>query len=290
MEQKSPRELAQTVVLIIFGSMLYAAGFDLFLKPNDINLGGLTGIGLLLTVVTPLESIGSFVIVMNIPLFILAYRHVGRGFFMGSLVGMLTSSIMVDVFAHLDGIQSEPLMACIFGGIMIGVGMGIVFKQGASTGGTDIVGRLVKKKFPYLPMGKAMFFSDAVVLVATGIVFQDVNKMMYSAVALFVITTVMDVIIYGQNNCGVAMIVSDKAEELSAQIVDQLGRGVTLLNGKGVYTGQAKQVIMCAVKNQQVGQLEALAVAIDPKAFVIMQKAHQVLGDGFGRYREDGMG
>ncbi len=290
MQQKSPRELAKTVVLIIFGSMLYAAGFDLFLKPNDINLGGLTGIGLLVSVLTPLEAIGTFVIVLNVPLFILAYRHVGRPFFIGSLIGMLASSIFVDVFALLDGIHSEPLMACIFGGIMVGAGQGIVFKQGASTGGTDIVGRLVKKKIPHLPMGRAMFFSDAVVLVATGIVFQDINKMMYSAVALFVITTVMDVVIYGNNDCGVAMIVSDKAETLSRQIVEQLGRGATLLSGKGVYTGQSKQVIMCAVKHQQVGQLEALAIAIDPQAFVIMQKAHQVLGDGFGRYREDGLG
>ncbi len=290
MQGKTPRETARTVVLIILGSMLYAAGFDLFLKPNDINLGGLTGIGLLVSILTPLEAIGTFVIVMNIPLFILAYRHVGRPFFIGSLIGMLSSSIFVDLFAVLDGIQSEPLMACIFGGILIGVGMGIVFKQGASTGGTDIVGRLVKKKIPHLPMGRAMFFSDAVVLIATGFVFQDINKVMYSAVALFVITTVMDVIIYGQNDCGVAMIVSDKAEELSQEIVAQLGRGATLLSGKGVYTGQPKQVIMCAVKHQQVGKLEALAATVDPNAFVIMQKAHQVLGDGFGKYREDGLG
>ncbi len=286
MKKKPIRALAD-LLLILAGAAVYALGFNLFLRPNGINGGGITGVGLIVAHITPLKAVGLFAIVCNIPLFILGWKRLGRRFFIGSLAGMLASSVFVDLFAALPGVTVEPLLAGVCGGLLSGAGLGLVFLRGASTGGVDIIARLVRQKVRTAPIGKIILAFDGLVAVLTGVVYRDVNRVLYTAVALYTASVALDAVIYGRNDSGVAFIISARYAEIAAAIDRKLSRGATLLRGMGAYTKQEKTVVLCAVKSQQVGRLQALVAEIDPEAFLIIEKAHQVLGEGFGRYSDD---
>lgn len=281
-----PARAVVNLLLIICGAAIYALGFDLFLRPNGINGGGVSGVGQLVAQLTPMKAIGVFVVVCNIPLFIAGWKRLGRRFILGSLVGMLTSSIFLDLFAMLPGFQVEPLLAGVCGGLTVGLGLGLVFLRGASTGGVDIIARLVRQKVRSAPIGRIMLVVDGLIAVLTGLVYQDINRVLYTAVALYASSVAMDAVIYGRNDSGVALIISDKYEDIARAIDQKLERGATLLQGMGAYTRREKLVLLCAVKSSQVGRLQALVTEIDPDAFLIVQKAHQVLGEGFGRYSD----
>lgn len=289
MQKQAFGKRAQDIALILFGGAVFALGFALFLAPNHINCGGLTGILMIAGELLGFSSLGLPLLLCNIPLFLLGGKKLGRDFFLGSLLGMLSSSLLIDVFEALPMVELDPLLASLFGGVSAGFGLGLVFTRGASTGGLDIVTRLVKQKLRHVPLGRIMFCMDLVVIALTGLVYRDITKALYSAVTLYVLTVSMDMVIYGRNNAGVAMIVTEQVEAVSEAINSQLDRGATLLPGVGSYTNQPRTVILCAVKAQQVVKLEQLVADIDPDAFVIMQKAHQVLGHGFGRYSDDSL-
>jgi uncharacterized membrane-anchored protein YitT (DUF2179 family) len=232
----------------------------------------------------PVISVGIFSVVVNVPLFLAGYRFVGRKFFIGSLVGMLLSSVLIDVFALLPEVPTEPLLGAIYGGLLVGVGCGIVFMQGASTGGVDIIARLLKFKFRNLSIGKLTLAVDLIIAVITGIAFRDINKILYCIVALFVSSEALDAVVYRFDYSYVAMIITDQDEAIRDAISQRLDRGCTYLKGEGSYTGQKKNVIYCAVKKQQLAEIQELVMETDPSAFLVLQEAHQVLGEGFERY------
>lgn len=279
-------ELLRNILLIVFGSAIFALGFNLFLDPNGINCGGVSGIAMLVVYVadSPWLTVGVLTVMINVPLFLLGLHHVGMRFFFGSLLGMASMSACFDLFAAIPAPTVDPLMAAIFGGVMTGGGLGLVFLTQASTGGTDIAARLLKKKLRDLPIGKIMFALDICIAVATGIVYREINNMLYSFITLFLSNSVLDRVVYGLDNSRVAMIISDMHSEISAEISTKLERGITLLRGEGYYQHGEKTVLLCAVKQMQVAQLKEIVMTIDPAAFVILQDAHQVLGDGFKRY------
>lgn len=282
------REILEQVrryVLILFGSALFAIGFDLFLEPNNINCGGVSGLAMVVLHLWDFTTIGIFSALINVPLFLLGLKKVGAQFFFGSLVGMLSSSLMIDWFAKiLPAIHTDMLVSSLFGGAMIGAGLGIVFAEGASTGGTDILGRLLKRVMRNVPIGKVMLMLDIVVITLTGVVFRDINSTLYSAITLTVSSIVLDKVVYGADYSKVAWIITDQYEEISTHIDTELDRGVTLVNAQGFYTRKDKFILLCAIKRKQVAELKELVHKYDPKAFVILQDAHQVLGDGFKRY------
>lgn len=279
-------ELIRNLLMIAVGAAIFALGFDLFLEPAGINCGGVSGIAMLIVYATDSKwlTVGILSAVINIPLFFFGYRQIGKYFFFGSMLGMLVSSVCFDLFTRLPIPTVEPLIACIFGGVMIGAGLGIVFIGGASTGGVDIVARLLKLKFRNFPIGKLLLAMDLCTAVATGIVYREFNNTLYSAVTLFLSSVVLDKVVYGLDYAKVALIISDKYEEIAVAIDGQLDRGVTLLQGQGFYMRSDKYVLLSAVKRKQLAQLKELVMTIDPKAFIILQDAHQVLGDGFKRY------
>lgn len=285
MTQKPVRSVLN-FLSIIGGAAIYAMGFDLFLRPNGINGGGISGVGQIVAHLTPLKAIGVFVVVCNIPLFIAGWKRLGRRFILGSLVGMLASSFFLDLFALLPGFEVEPLLAGVCGGLTVGLGLGLVFLRGASTGGVDIIARLVRQKVRSAPIGRIMLAVDGLIALLTGLAYQDINRVLYTAVALYASSIAMDAVIYGRNDSGVALIISDRYDEIAKAIDQKLERGATLLQGMGAYTRQEKLVLLCAVKSSQVGRLQALVTETDPDAFLIIQKAHQVLGEGFGRYSD----
>ncbi len=278
--------LIRNLLLVTIGGVIFALGFDLFLEPAGFTCGGVSGIAMLIVYAVDCKwlTVGILSALINIPLFFFGYRQIGKYFFFGSMVGMAVTSVCFDLFALLPIPQVEPLVACIFGGVMIGTGLGIVFIGGASTGGVDIVARLLKLKFRNFPIGKLLLAMDLCTAVATGIVYGEFNNTLYSAVTLFLSSIVLDKVVYGLDYAKVALIVSDRYEEIAKAIDEQLDRGVTLLRGQGYYMRSDKYVLLSAVKRKQLAQLKELVMTIDPCAFVILQDAHQVLGDGFKRY------
>ena len=273
--------------MIIVGSAVFALGFDLFLEPGGINSGGVSGIAMLIVYgLKPKHlTVGILSALMNIPLFFCGYRKIGKGFFFGSLLGMLASSLFFDLFAAILPVpQVEPLVACIFGGAAVGLGLALVFLGGASTGGIDIVARLIKLRLRSFPIGKIILAFDLCTAIATGVIYGQVQNTLYSALALFLSSVVLDKVIYSMDYAKVALIISDRYDEIALEIDKALDRGVTLLHGQGQYKRSDKYVLLSAVRKGQLGELKSLVYGIDPNAFVILQDAVQVLGDGFKRY------
>ena len=271
------------------GSALFALGFAMFLIPNDINTGGISGLAMILRELLGFGSIGTLTLVMNIPLFLIGGLKIGKRFFAGSLIGMVLSSVLMDLFALIPFATPEPLIGGLYGGVLCGAGLGMVFMAGASTGGSDILVRLLKKKYRNLPIGSISIMFDAMVVLLTGLVFRDISKALYSGVVVFVCGQVIDAVVYRFDYSRVALIISKEHEKIAKAISDQLDRGATYLHGAGSYTHQNIEVVLAVVRKGQLAELKELVMNIDENAFVIVQEAHQVLGDGFAHYSPDSL-
>ena len=272
---------------ITLGSAMFALAFAVFLDPNELNAGGVSGIAQILVHWLGLGSVGTLTALINLPLFALGGMKIGRRFFFGSLTGMATSSLLLDLFAMIPAPQVEPLLACVYGGALCGMGLGIVFSTGASTGGSDIVVRLLKLKLRHVPIGIINICFDAAVIALTGLAFQDITKALYSGIAIFLSGQIIDAVVYRFDYSKVALIISREHEAIAEVIGKKLDRGATFLHGEGSYSHQEVKVVLTAVKKQQVSDLKRLVSEIDPNAFIIVQEAHQVLGDGFSKYSKD---
>lgn len=271
------------------GSVLFALGFAIFLIPNDINTGGISGLAMILRELLGFGSIGTLTLLMNIPLFLIGGLKIGKRFFAGSLIGMVVSSVLMDLFALIPFATPEPLIGGLYGGVLCGAGLGMVFMAGASTGGSDILVRLLKKKYRNLPIGSISIMFDAMVVLLTGLVFRDISKALYSGVVVFVCGQVIDAVVYRFDYSRVALIISKEHEKIAKAISDQLDRGATYLHGSGSYTHQNIEVVLAVVRKGQLAELKELVMNIDENAFVIVQEAHQVLGDGFAHYSPDSL-
>ena len=271
------------------GSALFALGFAMFLIPNDINTGGISGLAMILRELLGFGSIGTLTLLMNIPLFLIGGLKIGKRFFAGSLIGMVVSSVLMDLFALIPFATPEPLIGGLYGGVLCGAGLGLVFMAGASTGGSDILVRLLKKRYRNLPIGSISMMFDAMVVLLTGLVFRDISKALYSGVVVFVCGQVIDAVVYRFDYSRVALIISKEHEKIAKAISDQLDRGATYLHGSGSYTNQNIEVVLAVVRKGQLAELKELVMDIDENAFVIVQEAHQVLGDGFAHYSPDSL-
>lgn len=274
---------------IIAGCVLFSAGFAFFLEPNQVNAGGMTGLAMIIVHLLKFGTVGTLTMLINLPLFIISGIKIGKKFFVGSLFGMMISSVMLDAFALMPHPQMEPLLAALYGGLLCGIGLGIVFAAGASTGGSDIVVRLLKLKYEHVPIGTISIIFDAVVVILTGLVFQDISKALYSGVTVFVSGQVVDAVVYRFDYSKVVMIISREHERIAREIGLKLDRGATYLNGQGSFSGNDMKIVFTVVKKQQVAELKRLVMEIDADAFVVVQEAHQVLGEGFSRYSKDSL-
>ena len=274
--------------MILFGSVCYAIGFDLFLMLHQVNAGGVSGASMLICAALGWDGgVGILTLGINVPLFLLGYRYLGKRFFAGSIVGTIATSAFIELFARIPAPQTDIMLGVLYGGVLVGLGLGVVFYAGASTGGVDIIASLLRKKFRSISVGNLMLAVDSAVIILTGVVYRDINKTLYSALTLFLCTTVLDAVIFGLNDSTVALIISDSYAAIAREIEDKLARGVTMLSGYGGYTGAEKLVLLVAVRKQQTTQLKMLVERIDPEAFLILQRSHQVLGNGFGRYSDN---
>ena len=281
--------IALDIMKTAIGCALFALGFDLFLLPGGMNAGGLSGLAMIFVHLTNFGSVGILTALLNIPLFILAGMKIGKKFFVGSFMGMAFSSLFIDLFALLPVPDAEPLLSAIYGGIICGAGLGFVFAAGVSTGGSDIIVRLLKLKYRHVPIGMISMSFDLCVAVLTGVVFHDVNSALYTGIAIYISGKIIDMVVYSFDYSKVALIITKDYEQVAQVISDKLERGATYLHGEGTYSRKTTKVVLTAVKKQQIAELKELVVDIDPDAFIIVQEAHQVLGDGFIRYSKDSL-
>ena len=272
---------------ITLGCAVFALGFDLFLEPNDLNVGGMSGLAMVLRKLLGFGSIGVLTAMLNVPLFLLGAKKLGKKFLFGSLAGMLLSSLFIDLFAGIPKPGTEILLDSLYGGLFVGAGLGLVFLAGATTGGSDIAAKLLRRRFRSASLGKVMLVIDLAIITLTGIVFQDLSKTLYSALPLAVSSLVMDQLLYGLDHSTVALIISERYEQVSKAIEIRLDRGATVLDGSGSYTGKPRPVLMSAVRQRELPEVKAIVREIDPDAFVILLPAHQVLGEGFRRTTDE---
>lgn len=277
------------IVKTVIGSAVFAFGFSIFLEPNNINTGGVSGLAQAVAQVIGIGNVGLLSMLLNLPLFLAGGVRVGKRFFFGSLIGMVVSGVLIDAFAAFSIGFHDPLVSGIYGGLLCGLGIGMVFVAGTSTGGSDILVRLLKLHYRNVPIGTISTVFDALVVILTGFVFHDISRAMYSGIAVFVTGQVMDIVVYRFDYSKVALIISDCPDEIATDVAQKLDRGVTFLDGHGYYSRQDKKVILTVVKKGQLAELKELVMERDKDAFVIVQEAHQVLGDGFSRYSRDGL-
>ncbi len=277
------------VFQIALGCAIFALGFDLFLEPNGLNAGGISGIDMIILELIPVGTVGLASALMNLPLFFFGGKKIGMRFFVGSIIGTVLFSLFIDLFTLIPVPETEPLLGTIYGGVICGAGLGIVFISNASTGGSDIVIRLLKLKHRNMPIGQISLCFDFAVCAATGLVFGNISNMLYSLIAVFATSQMIDMVVYRFDFSRVAYIISKEHKRIADSINYDLQRGVTYLYGQGYYSGNDTKVILCAVKQGQLADLKDLVVRIDPNAFIIVQDAHQVLGDGFARHSEEAL-
>lgn len=280
------KQYSKTYAIITLGSVIYALSFDWFVAPNRFAMGGVTGLAQILHYLFPALTVGAASALMNVPLFLIGWKKIGGHLLVSSLYAMVVSNAAIDGLNLLFDFQPmDPILAAIFGGGVMGVGLGLVFAQGATTGGTDIVAKLLKLKWPWLPIGKLVVVPDTAVMLLVALTFGQLSAMLYGFIKLYTCSKAMDAVLYGTVDSRVAYIISDHWRELSDTLLQR--RGVTLLQAKGAYTGAEKQVLMIAFKQKEIVDLKRRVYELDPKAFLIVCDARDVLGNGFSAYRRD---
>ena len=287
MNKSTVKQHILSFLIITLGSAIFAVGFSWFFQPNAIASGGLTGFAQIVHHLFPSIPVGATVIVLNIPLFILGWRLIGGKLLIGSLWAMFISSVIIDLLATLNWQPTDPILASIFGGVAMGLSLGLILQQGSTTGGTDLLARLLKLKLAWLPMGKLLLVIDLVVIALVAIAFGELNAALYGAVSMYISSLVLDGVLYGLDNAKVAYIISDHNETIQQVLVHDLDKGVTILPGQGCYSGTEKKVLMCAFKQKEIAVIKAAVKEIDPDAFLIVCNAHEVLGEGFRAYKKD---
>lgn len=280
---------ALDILKTVLGTAVFGLGFSLFLLPNGLNTGGISGLAMIIMEVLGVGSVGLISTIINLPLFIIAGLKVGKKFFWGSLLGMILLSVFIDLFAILPVPETETLVGALYGGVFCGLGVGMVFTAGHSTGGSDIIIRLMKKKWQHVSIGIFTTLFDLIIAVLTAVVFQSLGQALYCGVTIFVTGRVVDAVVYSFDYSNVALIVTKKHTEIAYRLGKELHRGATFLHGEGSYSHQDTKVVLTAVKKHQITEVKRLVVEEDPDAFIIVQEAHQVLGDGFLRYNQDAL-
>lgn len=284
-QQLNGRPVMSQVVkyaLITIGAAIGAVGFQFFMFPNAIVSGGLIGIAQIVNRLTGLP-VGAFSIVLNVPLFIIAWKQFGLGFIISSFAGTVLYSVFIDAAAMTNIVATtDPMLASIIGGVIKGLGLGTIYYVGATTGGVDIVARFLRHRFPYINFGTLILLMDAVIIAAYAWIFKIYESAMYSLICMFVMSRAVDLVLYGLDNSNICYIVSEHTDDIVSEItLGQLHRGVTLLHAEGAYSHEEKQVIMCVIKRPQIAAIRRMVRAIDPKAFMVVTDAKNVFGKGF---------
>ena len=265
---------------ILLGSLLYAAAIALFLDPNQLAPGGVSGIAIILNRLTGLPT-GTLILIMNIPLLALGMWKLGWKFVLSTVVAVAASSVFTDLLAPYGPLTADPLLAACAGGGLLSVGMGILFKLGATSGGTDILIRVIKLKYKHLKTGSLFLATDCCVIAASALVFGDIDLALYAAIATIVSSFCLDLVLYGRDEAKLVYLITDHEKAIANRLLEELEIGVTYLQGQGAYTRDNKKVILCAMQKRLLPRVQEIAMEEDPCAFLIVTSASEIFGEGF---------
>jgi uncharacterized membrane-anchored protein YitT (DUF2179 family) len=274
------------VAYITVGSGCFGLSVALFSAPNDIAPGGVTGLSTLANYLWGLP-IGALTIAVNVPLVLLAWWRLGRSFAARTLLGLAISSVVIDsLSALLPPFSADRLLAAVFGGVLSGLGLGLILSRGATTGGAEVVARLLERRWPHIPIGKLLLALDGGVIALSALVYRQLESPLYAIILVFVASLLTDRLVYGGRRGRVALIISRRHAAITRCVLHELGRGITLLTASGGFTGAPQPVLLCATRRTEIYSLKQLVYATDPEAFVLLLTADEVLGSGFSTLNE----
>ena len=268
----------KNAALILVGLIICALGFNLFLIPNNIAAGGFTGIAQLINSVTGFP-VGTIALILNVPLFLVSMKSLGLRFGVRSLAATIGFSLLLDNL-HVPVITHDLWLSTVYGGLVSGLGFGLILRGSATTGGTDMLASLIHRLIPSIRVSVGMFIIDGLVILASAFVY-DTAAAMYALICILISNVVIDFVLEGPNSSHSFFIISDKSDEIAARIMQELDRGVTGLEGMGMYSHQHKRVLLCVVSRMETVTLRRIVFSVDPRAFVISAKAHDTYGEGF---------
>ena len=284
LKKAARREQFLAWLQIVIGCVIGAAAYPTFLDPGKIAPGGLTGVAMILKHLWGWD-IGITSLILNIPLFIVGYRAMGRVFAFRSLVATILFSLAIDLLP-LQEIPVEPILGTLYGGILLGIGLGFILRGGATTGGTDMCARLVHKYLPFMSVGMFLFLIDCVVVIAAWI-FIGSSEALYALICIFVSGKAVDMVMLGLSSNKACFVITDAWEQVSRRLMDEMERGVTQLIARGAYTGKDRPVVLCVLPPQEVSRLKEIVRQEDEKAFMFITEAHEALGEGFSSLMND---
>ena len=265
---------------ILAASALYAAAIALFLDPNHLAPGGVSGIAIIINQLTQIPT-GTLILIMNVPLMALGMWKLGFKFLLSTLVAVISSSIFTNLLAPYGPLTTDPLLAACAGGALLAVGMGLLFKLGATSGGTDILIRVIKLKYKHLKTGSLFLITDCCVIAASALVFRNVDLALYAAIATILSSFCLDLVLYGRDEAKLVYLITDHEKAIANRLLEELEIGVTYLQGQGAFTRDNKKVILCAMQKRLLPRVQEIAMEEDPCAFLIVTSASEIFGEGF---------
>lgn len=280
---KRVRDAVRVYLMITIGTLIYSAGISLLLDPNNLAPGGVSGISIMLSRFTPVTT-GTWILIINIPLLAVGLWKLGKKFIIKTCYATVMTSVFTNLLGDLTPITNDQICAVVLGGIAVGTGIGLVFRAGGTTGGMDIIVKLLRLKFPYLKSGSIFLALDMVVVIASGFVFQNLTLAVYAGIVIALDARVMDVILYGQDEARLIYIISDKHTQIASRLMEELDIGVTYLEGEGAYTEKDKKIILCASRKQRSPEVINIVKEEDERAFLIVSSANEIFGEGYKSY------
>ncbi len=276
-------KIVKKYVVITVAAVLFGAGISLFIDPNNLAPGGVSGLSIILSRLVPIET-GTLFMLLNIPIIALGIWKFGWKFILSTLYAIFVSSAATNVFQKMEPLTKEPLLGALFGGVLVAVGLGYVLRSGATTGGTDIIVKCLKLKKPHLKTGTIFLVIDSIIIGIGGIVFGNIDTVLYSAVSAFATSQMLDLVLYGKDGAKMIYIISNASAAITERILKELNVGVTYLSGTGAYKKEEKQVIFCVVKKQNAYKVEEIVKQEDASAFMIISSATEIYGEGYKSY------
>lgn len=272
-------------MVITLAALLYAAGIAFFLNPNQLAPGGVSGIAIILKRVFPvLPGVGMLILLINIPIMILGAWKFGKRFICSTIYSLIVSSIFIDILPMLTGVESvtdNMMLAAVIGGALFGAAMGVTFRMETTTGGLDVIVKIVRQKKPHMKTGQIYMLLDIAVLAASAIAFHNIEVALFATIAIYVSTVVMDRVIYGGDQATLVYIISSKRKTIAERMMKELDVGVTMMQGMGAYSNTSTEIIMCVMRKQNLIKVRNILKEVDPSAFMIVSSANEVFGEGF---------
>lgn len=268
------------IILTIIGSSIMAIGVSLFLLPNQLSSGGIAGIATITYYLLKIPM-GTMILIINIPLFLFSFFKIGKSFFIKSLIGTISLSYFIDLFDQFEQLTQDRLLACIYGGILMGLGTAILLKANSSTGGSDLISFIIKEYKPSIRPSNVITLIDIGIIALNVIFFREIEIGLYSAIAIYIMGKIIDILFEGIDFTKLLLIISNHTEEIAKEIGEKVQRGATGIYGKGMYTNEDKLILMCAASRGDVNRIKLIAKKIDPRAFIIITNSREVVGLGF---------